>query len=162
MELYEEEEEHEDPARFSKCYICNTPLKPIEGGGNDNRKRFRKCRACINKTVRKNRELDPVRNLHFKWRSAVNKRPLEPEAKHLASLQTVRSVYERCQHKSVLSGESNHSLLCMASKVKRPRTEEDLVIITTNEALALGKKKTDEDRLRFFTTAQQDQDQDPE
>ena len=66
------------------------------------------------------------------------------------SIELVRHVYNRCEAKSVLSGETNHMSLCMACKPKKPKTEADLVIVTSSEAWQLSRSKTEEDRLKIF------------
>lgn len=147
--MNDEDEDLDDPLRFEKCFMCQAPL-PIQ---DTPRKRFRKCRTCINRGTKRGRERDPVRYLHYKWRSRKPKRDYVAE---LYTLQTVRNVYERCQHKSVLSNEDDYKVLCVAGKVKQPKTEADLVLLTTKEALGLAKRKTDEARLRVFELASVD------
>jgi hypothetical protein len=142
-EEVEEEEEQEDPARFDSCYLCKKALPATE----KRRKRFRKCRGCINSGTRKSRVQDPVRLLHFKWRVSTARHAFPVE---LRSMDVVRDVYERCGKRSVLSGVTDHKRLCIVSKVKQPTTADDLVVVTTREAIVLSKKRNEEERMRMF------------
>ena len=133
----------EAPNRFENCYLCHKPLPPMYGGKE--RRRFRKCRSCVNMGTKKNRMDDPVRHLHFKWRTLQSKRPLNDDVKHLVSVDVVRNVFERCGRRSALSGATDHKRLCVASKVKHPQTEDDLVVVTTGDAVLVMPKERAQD-----------------
>ncbi len=67
---------------------------------------------------------------------------------------------ERCEHKSVMSGESNAELLCVFPFYKDtsvPPQPEHLVIVTSREAQSVAKCKTQDERSARFPQHIRDQ-----
>jgi hypothetical protein len=68
------------------------------------------------------------------------------------SLDTVRTVLEKCDYKSVISRESNADLLNIVPKLPLdyvPHSEDDLVVVTKREAQRI-KTMTAEKRALCF------------
>lgn len=141
-----DEDEEEVPVNFNVCYLCQQPLPPKSNGKE--RARQKKCVSCLNRQAQKKLRKNPVELLYYKWRNAKNRKGSDIAS--LVSRETVEAVYTRAGKRSELSGESDYTRLCISSKTKQPRTQEDLVLITSGEALALAKKRTDEERALLF------------
>jgi hypothetical protein len=114
----------------SGCYVCNPTLL-------DNKEyKKKKCRKCIQSSNRKRVREDPVKLLYQKFASSQRKRPLVSE--DLINQEVVREVYERCEQKCVLTGETDHLLLCIFCKT---REEQEGGINNVNELVLLATKE---------------------
>ena len=113
------------------CYICN----PQEEEEKEKRKK-KKCRKCIQTSNRKRVREDPVKLLYQKFASSQRKRPLVSE--DLINQEIVREVYERCKQRCVLTGETDHLLLCIFCKT---REEQEGGINNVNELVLLATKE---------------------
>jgi len=133
---------------LEKCYACNDILPPRIR----KRVRPRRCVLCNNKAAAERRNGDPVLYLHHKWGSNVNKHWPDADPK-IRSVETVRHVWDLCEHKCVVTGTDNVKLLCIAPVEshthKGPPTIEQLVILTTHEAQSLSRA-SNEKRLERF------------
>jgi len=145
--------------KMSFCWDCGTALAVIEEEEEEeegNKKRTRKgkrCKKCANAAVVKRRHANPCALLQHRLYNTFRK--TWPNADpSLWSIETVKEVWERCEQKSVISGETNHKNLCISYK-RRPANKEeaplleDLVVITTKEAQALAHY-SHEKRLEKF------------
>ena len=130
---------------FNCCYVCNKELLPQEKGA---RRQRRQCRKCIQTASRKRMRDVPVKTLYSKFYSSQHKRPSLP--KEMVNRETVQRVYDRFEHKCALTGETNPSLLCITSKThSAPKLEEDLVLLSSREALRINHLSR-EDREKLF------------
>lgn len=135
------------------CYECKAPIVEVTEGGK--RVRGRRCRQCKNAAVVRRRHTKPLALLQHRFYNSAHR--MWPHADpSLWCIETVRTVYDRCQGKSVLSGESNAAHLCISFKHKDLQTPpplEDLVVITTKEAQSLAHMSP-EKRAKHFEEKQ--------
>jgi len=129
------------------CRDCNKAM-PVNG---KRKKRQKRCKDCSRKRDRLVTRSKPGRYLSVKLRAQKRKHGRIPDdEKDLYTKEVAQSIYELFEGKSYLSGKSELDELCIATKVKKPRTRDDLVLLTTKEATTLARKKTDEERLAFL------------
>lgn len=130
------------------CIDCNTVLETSDKKKRKPKKRCAKCAIAYDKVLAKQ---NPGRYLGTKMRVQKRKHgSIGKDEADLYSKDCAQTIYELYQGKSYLSGVSDLKDLCITSKVKHPRTQDDLVLLTTKEASALGKKKTDEEKAAFL------------
>ncbi len=104
------------------------------------RKRPKKCQRCNNKAATARRHKDPALMLQNRWRTTVNRHFGKQD--HLTTLEAVTFVYNACDKKSCMSGETNPDLLCISPCTFTDGvipTLDSLVILTSKEAQAIGK-----------------------
>jgi hypothetical protein len=97
---------------MSFCWECGIVLPVVvneeeEGEEEVIKKRARKgkrCKKCANAVIVKRRHKDPLLQ------------------HRLFSIKTVREVWERCEKKSVISGETNPQYLCISYKHKEAQS----------------------------------------
>lgn len=128
---------------MSFCWECGE--QSVKDDGDDvkpkRKSRGRRCKKCKNAAVVKRRHKDPCALLQHRLYNTWRK--LWPEATELWTIETIRMVWERCDKKSLISGETNPDLLCISYQhkprdKKDPPTIDDLVVITTKEAQVLA------------------------
>jgi hypothetical protein len=84
------------------------------------------------------RQSDPISTIRHRWYNVLRKAGLTQE-RELWSRETVTWVWDRCEGKSVLSGEQDYHLLCIVSMCSPPGSKEDLVLVTSTEARQLAR-----------------------
>lgn len=142
---------------MSFCWECAAPLEMVVGKRNGGKR----CRKCKNAAVVKHRHNDPCKRLQHRLYNTFHR--MWPKAdKNLWSMKTVKEVWERCEQKSVISGETNPELLCISYKHKPaekddPPLLEDLVVITSKEAQSFAKLSL-QDRLAKFNVPTDNED----
>ena len=103
------------------------------------------CKECVVSRSLKRRRDDPVATLKSRLYNSFRHKTDDDT---LWSVKTVEKVWKRCKRKSVISGEANYKHLCITTKTNnRPITEDDLVVVTSIEAMQMAKAK---DRVAFF------------
>lgn len=132
---------------YNVCNMCNADI-PENGYAKVHRSR--QCGKCTKLKYRQARKNDAQKVLFDKLHDSYRKKKLQhPCPKSLVTLEVVEAVYERCGKKCVLTGETNHKLLCITYKKNPVESSDDLVLVASSEAHRLGQMK-DEDREREF------------
>lgn len=131
------------------CVDCSEVIPERE---DKKRNRTRKrCTKCAKKHDKEKIKQDPGRYLSTKMQARKRKiGPIKEDEVKLYSRSSAKAIYDSYQGKSYLSNESDLLNLCIAPKVKNPRTQDDFVLLTSKEALLLGKKTTDEEKAIFL------------
>ena len=119
------------------CISCGNPI-PDDGRPRE-RKRARKCKPCQLHANLSKRRKDPVKQLQHRFIN--NARNWWPASyKTVSSMETVRAVWERCQHASVISPNPAVPVeyLRIVPKLAVPRNPaptgpDDLVVVTSVE-----------------------------
>lgn len=145
---------------MSFCWECGEEVEEEKKEGEDvalkktkHKARGRRCKKCKNAAVVKRRHNNPCASLQHRLYNTFHR--MWPNASsELWSMNTVRMVWERCEKKSVISGETNPQHLCISYKHKpsekdEPPTIDDLVVMTTKEAQILAHCKS-WDRITKF------------
>lgn len=131
------------------CSQCNAELP--NDGKTRKRVRPRMCKQCTATATLKRRKSDHIQLLAHRWQNTI-KRHWPTASPSMWCRATVQYVWDKCNGKSVLSDTSDPLFLCIASKVKIkdvPPTIDDLIIITSQEALSLARVNN-ERRLAIF------------
>ncbi len=85
------------------------------------------CKNCATESVRACRLRDPARLIHYRASNALKDKNI--------TLELVASVLERCQFRSVMSGETDITELCLVPLFRDVViTEFNCVILTKSEA----------------------------
>lgn len=142
-----EEVEEEEEVIPRQCRDCGVTVPHSD----KKTKRPKRCKACMAKREKESRIANPGRHLGLKMRVQRRKRGLVPDdEKDLYTNESARAIYDMYNGKSYLSAEDNVQHLCIASKVKKPKSRDDFVLLTTKEATTLACKKTDEEKAAFL------------
>lgn len=145
----EEEQEGLRQITFS-CYECKAEI----GTFARKKKRRMLCQECRGEKRKERNGENPMRVLTQRLRSSLSaKRIKVPNTVDLDDL--TRRVYNRWEKKSVLSGETDVSKLCITG-FKRLQEgqmpdENELVLVTSAEAIALARHKTQDGRMGRFS-----------
>lgn len=134
----------------ARCSQCDVELG--DDGKTRKRNRTRKCGECVKQAAIKRRRDDPVRLLSHRWNNSCRRLYADPPSSMWATA-TVKAVLERCEYKSVISGETNTELLCVFTFFMARDflpTIEQLVIVTSREAQSISKEQTQEKRSSRF------------
>ncbi len=135
------------------CLQCEAVL--ADDGRQRKRNRPRRCQKCNSENATKRRRESPVLMLAHRWNNSCRRLYKNPPPS-LWSPATVKAVLERCEYKSVISGTTDHELLCIfpffMDRTKLPRVDQ-LVILTSREAQSVSKAKTQEERAARFPAA---------
>jgi predicted PolB exonuclease-like 3'-5' exonuclease len=122
------------------CRDCNQVLT----SSGKSKERTKRCNICSMKSK-------PGRYLGAKLRSQKRKHgPIPEDEMEFYTNESAQAVYDLYERKSFLSGESDLNDLCIATKVKKPKSRDDLILLTTKEATAMARKKTDEEMMAFL------------
>lgn len=134
------------------CKKCQDPL--VDDGQVRKKKRPRTCGKCKAAQRISDRHADPIKTLFHRWQTSAHKRwPSIDRA--LLTMDAVRRVWEQCEQKSVISGETNVKHLCIScygivSPMVPASIETDLVIVTSLEAQRISKAKSAEVQKAMF------------
>ncbi len=141
----------------TQCTQCKAELP--DDGKERKRNRPRRCRKCNGEAAIKRRRMDPTRLLAHRFNNSCRRLYTDPHPS-LWSPATVEGIMERCEHKSVVSGETNTDLLCIFPFFKdtsAPPQPQHLLLCTSREAQSIAKCKTQEERSARFPQHIQDQ-----
>jgi hypothetical protein len=93
------------------------------------------CNACANKA----RDTDPARYIARKLADSLRRQGV---SKPYPSVHWVREVIDKCEGKSVLSGNANYRHLCIiAEDEDQPLTLENAILVTGGECHSLSRKR---------------------
>ena len=132
---------------MQKCRKCK---KVLEKDGKTRVKvRARTCRWCRSDGIVKRRKKSAVAFLSYKMYNSM--RHIPKIDKKLWSTEVVQRIWTRCNKKSVIGGESDHIRLCIHPLRKGVYTEDNMVVLSTSEAMSLAKIKDESRRLARFS-----------
>lgn len=132
------------------CYKCNAEI------GTFKRKKHRRrmCKQCLESNRQEREQEDPLRRIEGRLRSSFSSKKIKvPRDVVLSKL--VKRVCDRWERKSVLSGETDMSKLCITGYKRLEEgvmpDENNLILVTSAESIALARYKTEEGRLSKFS-----------
>lgn len=113
------------------------------------------CKSCASKAIIKHRKQDAARLLAHRLYNALRRSNVDCNLEE-RSVDAVKSVMERCSHRSVISGEEDTNQLCVIPYFRDiPLQPWHCIIVTTKEARSIAHLKSPEKiEARFPTSIQ--------
>jgi hypothetical protein len=122
------------------CSLCGAHI--ADGG---------RCAKCRNAARREQRK-EPLEQIYRRWYSMSRKR--WPDAAESRKRALVQVVWQRCNQRSVVSGETDVRLLCIAPRGDVPVANADELVVLTKDEAKRARAMSAEERAVFLAPRQ--------